>query len=324
MKAIQVQVPGGPEVLQLRELPDPVPKFAEVLIRVHTSGVNFIDVYYRQGHYKAPLPFIPGGEGAGYVQALGEGVTGLSIGDAVAWFGPLGSYAEKVAIPADRVVPVPFGMDLENAAALMIQGVTAYFLSHLTFPLKPGSTALVHAAAGGVGYLLTQMAKLAGATVFATVSTPEKAGLAREAGADHVILYTQTKFDEEVVRVTNGAKLDVVYDGVGQSTFEQSLRCLRPRGLLALYGASSGAVPPFDLSRLAPMGSLFITRPVSIDYVRTREQLISIMEPIFEMYQSGKLKLLVRPPYTLEEASKAHIELESRRSTGKLLLSICG
>lgn len=322
MKAIQVRSTGGPEVLELRELPDPVPQEGEVLVRVHTSGVNFVDVYYREGKYKALLPLIPGCEGSGHVEALGKGVTDFSIGDSVAWWGPLGSYAEKAIIAAKTLVKVPSGVDLQSAGALMAQGATAYFLSHLTFELKPESTALVHAAAGGVGFLLTQMAKRAGATVIATASTPKKAELAREAGADEVIVYTLTKFDDEVKRITKGIGLDVVYDGVGQATFEQSLKCLRPRGLLALYGAASGPVPPFDLARLAPMGSLYVTRPISLDYVRTRKELTSISDAIFTMYKTGELRLLVNPPYALKDVGKAHADLESRRTTGKLVLSV--
>jgi NADPH:quinone reductase len=322
MKAIQVRSTGGPEVLELRELPDPVPQPGEVLVRLHTSGVNFIDVYYREGKYKAPLPFIPGGEGSGHVEALGEGVTGFAVGDPVAWWGPLGSYAEKTIVAAKTLVKVPSGVDLQSAAALMVQGATAYYLSHLTFQLKPGSTALIHAAAGGVGLLLTQMAKRSGAVVIATASTPQKAEIARDAGADEVILYTQTKFDEEVKRITKGIGLDVVYDGVGRATFEQSLRCLRARGLLALYGAASGPVPPFDLARLSAMGSLYITRPISLDYVRTREELISLTDAIFAMLQTGQLKLLVNSAYALADVGKAHADLESRGTIGKLILSI--
>jgi NADPH2:quinone reductase len=322
MKVIQVRSTGGPEVLELRDLPDPVPQAGEALIRVQTSGVNFIDVYFREGKYKAPLPFIPGGEGSGHVEALGEGVTGLSVGDPVAWFSSIGSYAEKAVIPADRLVTVPTGVDLQSAAALMMQGATAYYLSHLTFDLKPGNTALVHAAAGGVGFLLTQMAKNAGATVIATVSTPQKAELARSAGADEIIMYTQVKFDEEVKRITKGVGVEVVYDGVGQTTFEQSLKCLCRRGLLALYGAASGPVPPFDLARLSTMGSLFVTRPISLDYVKTRDELNSVVGAVFEMYKAGHLKLLVSHVYPLAETAKAHVELESRRSIGKLLLAV--
>jgi NADPH2:quinone reductase len=322
MNAIQVRSTGGPEVLELREVPDPLPQAGEALVRVHTSGVNFMDVYFREGKYKASLPFIPGGEASGYVEAIGDGVTGLAIGEAVAWISSIGTYAQRAVVPADKLVRVPSGVDLQDAGALMVQGITAYYLSRLTFTLRPGTTALVHAAAGGVGLLLTQMAKQAGATVIATTSTPQKAQLAREAGADEVILYTQTKFDDEVMKITKGKGLDVVYDGVGQATFEQSLKCLRRRGLLALYGAASGPVPPFDLLRLSTMGSLFITRPISLDYVRTREELTSVTDAVFTMHKKGQLKLRVSHVYPLEDAGKAHVELESRRSTGKLLLSI--
>lgn len=324
MKAIQITSTGGPEVLEYRTIPDPLPNRGEVLIRVHTSGVNFIDVYFRDGHYKAPLPLIPGTEGSGYIAALGEDVSGFEVDDAVAWFGPLGSYAECAVVPADRVVRVPAGVNMESAAALMMQGATAYYLSHLTYSLKPGDTTLIHAAAGGVGFLLTQMANLCGARVFATVSTEEKAEVARRAGADEIIIYTQTNFDEEVIRRTDGERVDVVYDGVGRSTFEQSLRCLKPLGLLALYGASSGPVPPFDLGRLAQMGSLYITRPMSTDYVRTREKLTAIMDAVFAMYAAKNLEVLIRPAYALENAAEAHRDLESRKSTGKLLLSVRG
>jgi NADPH:quinone reductase len=322
MKAIQVQKTGGPEVLEFRDVPDPVPQAGQVLVRVHTSGVNFMDVYYREGKYKAPVPFVPGSEAAGHVEALGAGVTGIAVGDPVAWISAIGTYAEKAVVPAERIVKVPSGVDLQSAAALLLQGVTAYYLSHLTFELKPGNKAVVHAAAGGVGFLLTQMAKNAGATVIATTSTPEKAELARQAGADEIILYTKTKFDEEVMRITNGAGVDVVYDGVGQATFEQSLKCLRRRGLLALYGAASGPVPPFDLLRLAGMGSLYITRPISIDYVRTREELTSVTGAVFNMYRQGQLKVLISRVYPLERTREAQMDLESRRTTGKLVLSI--
>jgi NADPH2:quinone reductase len=321
MKAIQVRTVGGPEVLEFRDVPDPVPQAGQALVRVHTSGVNFMDVYFREGKYKAPLPFIPGGEGSGHVEAIGEGVTDVSVGAAVAWLGSVGSYAEKVVVPADRLVKIPAALDLQKAAALMVQGITAYYLSHLTFALKPGHTALVHAAAGGVGLLLTQMAKRAGAVVIATVSTPEKARLAREAGADEVIIYTQSKFDEEVLKITKGNGLDVVYDGVGQSTFEQSLKCLRRRGLLALYGAASGPVPPFDLLRLSTMGSLFITRPISLDYVKTRDELTSVTGSVFSMFTSGQLNVPISRVYPLEDAAQSHRDLESRKTTGKLLLS---
>jgi NADPH2:quinone reductase len=324
MKAIQITSIGGPEVLEFRTVPDPLPQRGEVLIRVHTSGINFIDVYFRDGHYKAPLPLIPGAEGSGHIAVLGEDVSGFEVGDPVAWFGPLGSYAQRAVVPADRIVRIPAGVDMESAAALMMQGATAYYLSHFTYSLKPGDTTLIHAAAGGVGFLLTQMAKLRGARVFATVSTEEKAELASRAGADEVIIYTQAAFDEEVIRRTDGGRVDVVYDGVGHTTFEKSLRCLKPRGLLALYGASSGPVPPFDLGRLAQMGSLYVTRPMSTDYVRTHEELTAIMDAVFEMYATKDLEVLIRPAYALEDAAEAHRDLESRKSTGKLVLSVGG
>jgi NADPH:quinone reductase len=234
----------------------------------------------------------------------------------------VGSYAERVVVPADRLVRVPAGLDLQNAAALMVQGITAYYLSHLTFALRPGHTALVHAAAGGVGLLLTQMAKRAGAIVIGTVSTVEKAKLAHEAGADEVIIYTEKQFEEEVKRITKGAGLDVVYDGVGQATFEQSLKCLRRRGLLALYGAASGPVPPFDLLRLSTMGSLFITRPISLDYVKTRDELTSVTGSVFGMFTSGQLNVPISRVYPLKNAADSHRDLESRKTTGKLVLSI--
>ena len=237
----------------------------------------------------SPFGRVVAGAATGYVEALGEGITDFSVGDPVAWWGPLGSYAQKAIVPAKTLVKVPSGVDLQSAAALMVQGATAYYSSHLTFELKPGNTALVHAAAGGVGHLLTQMAKGAGATVIATASNPKKAELAREAGADEIILYTQTKFDEEVKRITNGIGLDVVYDGVGQATFEQSLKCLRPRGLLALYGAASGPVPPFDLARLAAMGSLYVTRPISLDFVRKlRPSGLSLVSKGGRIYRWGQ------------------------------------
>jgi NADPH2:quinone reductase len=322
MKAIQIRTVGGPEVLEFRDVPDPAPQAGQALVRVHASGVNFVDVYFREGKYKATLPFIPGGEGSGHVEALGAGVTDLSVGDAVAWLSSVGSYAEKVVVPVDRLVRVPAGLDLQKAAALMVQGITAYYLSHLTFALRTGHSALVHAAAGGVGLLLTQMAKGAGALVIGTVSTVEKAKLAREAGADEVIIYTEKQFDEEVKRITKGAGLDVVYDGVGQSTFEQSLKCLRPRGLLVLYGGASGPVPPFDLLRLSTMGSLFITRPISLDYVRTRDELASVTASVFGIFTSGQLNVPISRVYPLKNAADSHRDLESRKTTGKLFLSI--
>ena len=324
MKAVQVRATGGREVLELCELPNPIPSKDEVLVRVSVSGVNFIDVYYREGKYKAPLPFIPGLEGAGHVEALGEGVSEFSIGDAVVWFGWLGSYAEKAVVPAGKLLKVLPGMSLETSAALISQGLTAYFLSHLTFALKSGDACIIHAAAGGVGSLLIQMAKNVGATVIATVSNAQKAELARNGGADEVIIYTETDFHQQVMTITNSEGVDVVYDGVGRTTFEQSLKCLRPRGLLVLYGAASGPVPPFDLSRLAQMGSLYITRPISSDYVRTREELTSHVYAVFRMYLEGRLQVRINPAYALKDVAVAHFDLESRKTTGKLVLTIGG
>ena len=261
MKAIQIHETGGPEVLTLAELPIPQPGPGQVLIRVEATGVNFIEIYFRKGTYKAALPLTPGSEAAGTVEELGPGVTGFVSGDAVASVGVLGSYAEYALAPAASLVKIPQGLSMQQAAAAMLQGMTAHYLSHSTFPLHAGDTALVHAGAGGVGLLLTQMAVRLGARVISTVSTREKAELSREAGAAEVILYTELDFETEVKRLTGGKGVDVVYDSVGKTTFEGSLNCLRPRGMLALFGASSGPVPPFDLIQLSSKGSLFITRP---------------------------------------------------------------
>ncbi len=257
MKAIQVKQVGGPEAMELVELPVPQPKANEAVVKLAASGVNFIDVYFREGRYKAPLPFVLGQEGAGVVTAVGADVKSVKVGDRVAWSGLQGSYAEYAAVPADRLVPIPPGVSDQQAAAAMLQGMTAHYLSHDTYPLKRGETALVHAAAGGVGLLLVQMAHNIGARVIATVSTEEKAKLAREAGADEVILYTQADFEAETKRLTGGKGVDVVYDSVGKTTFEKGLNVLRPRGMMVLFGGSSGAVPPFDLIALSQKGSLY-------------------------------------------------------------------
>ena len=322
MKAIQLTTVGGPEVLKVSELADPTPGKGEVLIRVHASGVNFIDVYYREGKYKAPLPFVLGAEGSGHIEALGSEVSSFSVGDPVAWYGPLGSYTELAVVKANIVVKVPEGLSLDIAAAIMMQGVTAHYLSHSTFQLKAGDTALVHAAAGGVGALLTQMASALGVRVVATVSTPEKAQVARDAGASEVIIYTESDFEVETKRLTDGKGVDVVYDGVGKTTFEQSLKCLRTRGLLALYGAASGPVPPFDLGRLSQMGSLFVTRPISLDYVKTREEYTGRIDALFQWIIEGKLKVRIDKTYPLEQVAQSHLDLESRKVIGKLLLKM--
>jgi NADPH2:quinone reductase len=320
MKAIQITQTGGPEALTLADLPIPTPKSGEVLVKIHASGVNFIDIYYREGRYKTQLPFIDGQEAAGTVKAIGEGVTGFKVGDPVAWCNVLGTYAEYALAPADRLVKLPHGLDLKLAAAVMLQGMTAHYLAHSTFPLKSGDTALVHAAAGGVGLLLTQMASQIGARVIATVSTEEKAKLAREAGANEVILYTHEDFEEKTRHLTNGRGVDVVYDSVGKSTFEKSLNVLRPRGLMALFGASSGAVPPFDLIELAGKGSLYITRPTLKFYTLTREDLVSRATDVFDAVAVGRLKVRMEHTYPLAQAQQAQIDIAARRTTGKLVL----
>jgi NADPH2:quinone reductase len=320
MKAIQVKQTGGPEVMELAEMPVPEPKANEAVIKLAASGVNFIDVYHREGRYKVPLPFVPGQEGAGVVQAVGAAVRSVKNGDRVAWSSQLGSYAEYAAVQADRLVPIPAGVSDQQAAAAMLQGMTAHYLSHGTFPLKRGDTALVHAAAGGVGLLLTQMAHNVGARVIATVSTEEKAKLARGAGADDIILYTQQDFEAETRRLTDGKGVDVVYDSVGKTTFEKGLNVLRPRGMMVLFGGSSGAVPPFDLIALSTKGSLFVTRPTLAHYTLTRDELLLRAGAVFEMIGAGKLKLRIEHTYPLTEAQRAHRDLEGRKTTGKLLL----
>lgn len=320
MKAIQVKQPGGPEAMELAELPLPQPKPNEAVVKLAASGVNFIDVYFREGRYKAQLPITLGQEGAGTVTAVGSEAKSVKVGDRVAWTSVHGSYAEYAAVPEDRLVPVPQGVTDQQAAAAMLQGMTAHYLSHDTYPLKRGETALIHAAAGGVGLLLTQMAHNIGTRVIATVSTDEKAKLAREAGADEVILYTQSDFETETKRVTNGKGVDVVYDSVGKTTFEKGLNVLRPRGMMVLFGGSSGAVPPFDLIALSQKGSLYVTRPTLVNYISTREELVARSSAVFGMIAAGKLKLRVEYTYPLAEAQKAHRDLEGRKTTGKLLL----
>jgi NADPH2:quinone reductase len=320
MKAIQVKQPGGPEAMELVELPVPEPKANEAVVKLAASGVNFIDVYFREGRYKAPLPIGLGQEGAGVVTAVGAEVTSVKNGDRVAWCALLGSYAEYAAVPADRLVPIPSGVTDQLAAGAMLQGMTAHYLSHDTYPLKRGETALVHAAAGGVGLLLVQMAHNIGARVIATVSTDEKAKLAREAGADEVILYTQSDFEAETKRLTGGKGVDVVYDSVGKTTFEKGLNVLRPRGFMVLFGGSSGAVPPFDLITLSQKGSLYVTRPSLGNYIATREELTARSGAVFGMMAASKLKLRIEHTYPLAEAQRAHRDLEGRKTTGKLLL----
>jgi len=319
MKAIQVKQTGGPEVLQLTDLPIPQPKPNEAVVKIAASGVNFIDVYQREGRYNVPLPFVLGQEGAGTVTAIGPEVKSVEPGDRVAWTSILGSYAEYAAVLGERLVQVPQGVSDQQAAAVMLQGMTAHYLSHDTFPLKRGQTTLVHAAAGGVGLLLVQMAHNIGARVIATVSTEEKAKLARQAGADEVILYTQVDFEAETKRLTEGKGLDVVYDSVGKTTFEKGLNVLRPRGMMVLFGGSSGPVPPFDPIQLAK-GSLYLTRPTLHQYTATTEELRDRSSALFNMIAEGKLKLRIEHTYPLADVAKAHRDLEGRKTTGKLLL----
>src|SRR5580658_11211891 len=319
MQAIQVSETGGPEVLELVEIPRPVPKAGEVLVRIAASGINFIDTYFREGRYPAPLPFTPGQEAAGIVEAVGPDVTGFAAGDHVAWNGTRGTYAQYALAPAKDLLHVPAGMNLDDAAAVLLQGITAHYLVHDTYRVQRGDTVLAHAGAGGVGLLITQMLKMLGARVITTVSTEEKAALSREAGADHVILYTQENFPYAVKKIVPEG-LPVVYDSVGKTTFEDSLKCLRPRGLMALYGGSSGAVPPFDLIRLSTMGSLYITRPTLKNYIATRADLEARAKDVFDGVANGSLKLRIEHIFLLVDAAHAHRDLESRKTTGKLLL----
>ena len=320
MKAIQVKQVGGPEVMELVDLPVPQPKPNQALVKIAASGVNYIDIYHREGRYKSPLPFVLGQEGAGEVAAVGSEVKSIKVGDRVAWTELLGSYAQFAAIAADRLVPIPSGVTDQQAAAAMLQGMTAHYLSHDTFSLKKGQTALVHAGAGGVGLLLTQMAHNLGARVISTVSTDAKAKLAHSAGADEVILYTQSDFETETKRLTDGRGVEVVYDSVGKTTFEKGLNILRPRGMMVLFGGSSGPVPPFDLIALSQKGSLYITRPTLVNYIASREELVARSKAVFDMIASGKLKLRIEHTYPLAEAQRAHRDLEGRKTTGKLLL----
>ena len=320
MQAIQITATGGPEALVYTEVARPSPKPGEALVAVEAVGVNFIDVYFREGRYPSPLPFIPGQEAAGTVVEVGEGVTTVQPGDRVAWCGVSGTYAEFAVAPAARLVHVPESVTSTQAAAAMLQGMTAHYLSHATHAIQPGETVLIHAGAGGTGLLLTQMAKKLGARVFTTVSTGEKAQLSRDAGAGETILYTQLDFAAEVKRLTGNKGVPVVYDSVGKSTFEQSLTCLHPRGMLVLFGGSSGAVPPFDLIRLSTMGSLYITRPTLKDYIATREDLTARAADIFNWLADGSLKLRVEHTYPLRDAAQAHRDLESRNTTGKVIL----
>ena len=320
MNAIRIETFGGPEVLQYQDVPEPVAKPGEAIVRIEAAGVNFIDVYHRKGAYKIALPQTLGQEAAGTVTSVGPGVTEVKVSDRVAWTSVFGGYAEYCAVPAERLVVLPAGLTSRQGAAAMLQGLTAHYLASSTYALKNGDTCLVHAGAGGVGLLLTQVAKLRGARVITTVSTPEKAALSRQAGADEVVLYTNDDFEDAVKKFTGGRGVQVVYDSVGQTTFGKSLNCLAPRGLLALFGQSSGAVPPFELQTLAQKGSLFVTRPTLIHYVTGRDELQQRATELFGWITSGRVRLRMEFEFPLKEAADAHRALEGRKTTGKVLL----
>jgi len=320
MKAIRIHTPGGPEALKFDDVPEPTPGPGQALVKLAAAGVNFIDVYFRTGMYKAPLPLTLGLEGAGVVTAVGTGVTDVKIGDTVAWTGVPGSYAQMAVAPADRLVKLPPGVEPKVGAAAMLQGLTAHYLVRSSYPLKKGDTCLVHAAAGGMGLLLCQMGKMLGATVIGTVSTEEKAALAKGAGAEHVILYSQQDFEPEVKRITGGRGVDVVYDGVGATTFDKSLNCLRPRGYMILFGAASGPVPPLDLQVLNVRGSLFLQRPSLNHHIAVREELLQRAGEVLGWIKEGKITLRIEHQLPLAQAAEAHKALEGRKTTGKILL----
>jgi NADPH:quinone reductase len=320
MKAIRVARTGGPEVMELVDVPVPQPKPSEALVKISVAGVNSIDVQFRDGSLRTVLPFIPGQEGAGVVTAVGAQVKAVKVGDRVAWSGTLGSYAEFIVVPEEHLVPVLAEVSDPQAAAVMIHGLTAHYLVNDAHKLKPGETALVHAAAGGVGLLLTQMARVMGARVIGTASTAEKAELARDAGADEVIVFAHQDFESEVKRLTDGKGVDVVYDGVGKATFEKNLNVMRLRGMLVLYGMSSGPVPPVDPAKLSEKGSLFMARTTLAHFTATREELLARTSAVFGMIVDGKLKVRIAKEYPLAEAAQAHRDMEGRRGTGKLLL----
>lgn len=320
MKAIRVSHTGGPEVMEFVEVPLPQAKPSEAVVKVAAAGVNSIDRQFRDGSLRTPLPYIPGQEGAGVVAAVGAQVRTLKAGDRVTWSGTLGSYAEAVAAPEEHLVPIPEQISDEQAAAAMMHGLTAHYLVNDAHKLKPGETALVHAAAGGVGLLLVQMARAVGARVIGTTSSDEKALLASEAGADEVIVFTRQDFEEEVKRLTGGRGVDVVYDGVGKATFEKNLNVMRLRGMLVLYGMSSGAVPPVDPAKLSEKGSLYMARTTLAHFTATREELLARTGALFAMIVEGKLKVRIAKKYPLSEAAQAHRDLESRQLAGKLLL----
>jgi NADPH2:quinone reductase len=320
MKAVRVHQHGGPEALTVEDIPIPEPGAGEARIKIEAIGLNFVDVYKRKGIYKVNLPLTPGEEAAGIVDAVGPGVTEVQVGQRVAYAQTTGAYAEYAVVPAHTLVPLPDGVSAQQAAAVLLQGMTAHYLCYSTYPLRAGETALIHAAAGGVGLLLVQMAHGLGAHIIATVSTEEKAQLAREAGANDVILYTQVDFEAETKRLTDNRGVHVVYDSVGKDTFDKSLNCLRPRGMLVLYGASSGPVPPFDPQILNQKGSLFLTRPGLGAYVADRTELLQRAGDLFQWMQSGDLDVRINTTFPLEQAADAHRYIEGRQTKGKVLI----
>jgi len=322
MRGIQIERYGGPEVLKYGALPDPTPAAGEVLVRVHVAGVNFTDVYQRKGVYPGTLPFIPGVEGVGVVEKLGSGVTDVKVGARVGWVMIKGGYAELIALPAQRLVPIPEGVDDRTAAALLLQGMTAHFLLTDCYRVQRGEWILIHAAAGGVGLLMTQMAHRLGARIIGTTSTEEKAALARTAGADEIVLYTKEDFQDAARRITGGVGVSAVYDSVGMTTFLKSLDCLRPRGYMVLFGGSSGPAPTIDPMILNAKGSLFLTRPTLGNYVSSREELRRRAADIFAWAAKGELEVRAEHDYPLADAAKAHADLEARKTTGKILLTV--
>ncbi len=320
MKAIRVHEVGGPEKLRYEDIPVPEPGKGQARVKVHAIGLNFIDIYFRTGLYKATLPIVPGMEAAGVVDAVGDGVTDVASGDRVAYAMNMGAYAEYALVNSWQLVKLPAGIDFQTGAAAMLQGMTAHYLAYSTFPLRAGETALVHAAAGGVGLLLIQVAKMIGARVIGTVSSDSKAVLAKQAGADHAILYDKEDFEKSVKELTEGRGVDVVFDSVGKATFDKGLNCLRRRGMLVLYGQSSGPVPPFDLNHLNAKGSLYVTRPSLGHYVATREELDWRANDILSWIADGRLKIRIDRTFSLKDAAEAHCALESRQTSGKVLL----
>ena len=320
MKAIVVHAAGGPEMLGLEQVAEPSPGAGELLVDVESAGLNFIDTYQRGGLYPLDFPFTPGQEGAGTVAAVGDGVTEFSVGDRVAWVNVLGTYAEKHVVPAEKAIPIPDGLETGLVAAVLLQGITAHYLANDTFPLQQGDRCLIHAAAGGVGLLLTQIAAMKGAMIITTVGTPEKAELSRAAGADEVIVYSEVDFKEEVEKMIGPHNMDVVFDGVGAATFDKGLDLLRPRGMMVTFGNSSGPVPEIRPLILAEKGSIFLTRPTMAHYIQTRDELLSRATNLFDWISAGTLEVRIGHEYPLAQAADAHRALEGRETTGKVLL----